>query len=680
MTWIVYLPLRRFGFLLFDDPSYVTRNVHVRSGGGLADVLWAFTTTDLGNWHPLTWLSHMLDCRLFGLDAGFHHMTSAAIHAAATAALFLALHRMTAARWRSALVAAVFALHPLHVESVAWISERKDVLSGLLFALTLWAWSRYVERPGWPRYVASLGLFAMGLGAKPMLVTLPFVLLLLDVWPLGRFTRSTAARRLLEKLPFVGLAVGSSLVTLVAQARGLAVRSLDAYPVGPRVANAILAYAVYLRRAVWPSDLAYFYPYPTRIPFLEVAFAAMLLALITVLAIRSLARRPYVSVGWFWFVVTLVPVIGLVQVGAQSMADRYTYIPLVGLCIAAAWGLGDLATSRRYGTRWVAAAAIALVVACVFGTSRQLAFWRSDLTLTERALAVTTDNYHAHDTLGAFLAREGRMAEAMPHFEEALRIRPETVSARINLGLALEAHGRLDEAIAQYAAALRVAPSAAEAHNNLGIVLARKGNLDGAIASFRSALELRPDGAETYANLAVVEASRGLLTEAARHFEEYLRFDPDDPDVNRNLADARVRLGEVDEALDHYTKALRAQPGQPAAAKSLAWIRATYDDPKVRNGQEAVRLARIAHDADPADAAALDVLAAAYAEDGRFEEAVAAADRAVAAATDEGRPDLAAEFADRREDYASETPFRSDRLDLPEVDPRTGFTSADSTE
>jgi tetratricopeptide (TPR) repeat protein len=455
LTALVYAPVLRHGFVNYDDNLYVSGNPVVRQGLTWEGLRWAWTAAVACNWHPVTMLSHMLDVELYGVRPGWHHLTNLLLHLANVVLLFEVLRRMTGATWRSAAVAALFAVHPLHVESVAWISERKDVLSGLFFLLTLGAWLRYVRRPAAGRYLLALLAFALGLLAKPMLITLPFVLLLLDVWPLGRLplaampaaSERTERRRalralLLEKLPFVVLAVAVSAVALYTQ-RG-AMASLAALPLRRRAANALVSYVVYLGKSLWPSRLAVIYPLPPSIPLWKAALAAALLAALTALALARLRRAPWLAVGWLWFAGMLAPVSGLVQVGRQAMADRYTYLPSIGLFIAVVWSAHALAQAALPGElpargpgatrRALLGAGAAVVIAALALTARvQVGAWRDSLTLFRHAAAVTDGNYVAAFHLGEELRMRGDRAEARRYYREALRIRPTLARARQRL-------------------------------------------------------------------------------------------------------------------------------------------------------------------------------------------------------------------------------------------------------
>ncbi len=479
LVFAAFAPVSGFHFLVYDDYSYITNNAVVREGLTAPGLSWAFTTFRSANWHPLTWLSHMLDVELFGLDAGPHHLVNLLFHLANTLALFLVLRGMTAATWRSFVAAALFAIHPLHVESVAWVAQRKDVLSAFFLLLALAAYLRYVRRPGPGRYVVVAGCFVAALLAKPMAVTLPFLLLLLDWWPLGRMTADDARPGLpanlpklaLEKVPLVALSGLSCAVTVVAQRAGGALDT--AIPLWVRLQNALLAYAAYLGKAVWPASLVILYPHPgASVSAAKVAAAGLLLALLTAAAVRLAGRRPHLLAGWLWYLGTLVPVIGLVQVGTQAMADRYTYIPLVGIFVAVTWEANGLRERLRLRSLYPAVTAglvlgALLVVACI-----QVRCWRNSVTVFRHAVALTANNWVAHIDLGWALEQEGNLDEAMLHYREAIRIAPGHPYAHNNLGYLLALRGRTGEAIAHFREALRLSPGYTRARRNLEWVLA----------------------------------------------------------------------------------------------------------------------------------------------------------------------------------------------------------------
>jgi len=516
-TLAVYAPVVQFGFLEYDDFQYVAANPHVAAGLTVDGARWALTSFYASNWHPLTWLSHMLDVQLFGMSPGAHHAVNVLFHIAAAIVLLRALARATGNVGASALVAMLFAWHPLHVESVAWIAERKDVLSGFFWMLAIDAYLRFGGDPARRRDFVLAGLwFALGLAAKPMVVTLPLVLLLLDFWPLGRLpTARAATERVREKLPFLALSIAGGLATIQAQSAGGALPPLEAVPIGDRLSNAAVSSVLYLARAVWPAGLALFYP-RTPVPLAQAAGALALLATITVAAVRTAGSRPWLAVGWLWYLVTLAPVIGVVQVGDQAMADRYTYIPLVGVFLIAAWGLPDLAAILRL-PRAVASVGVAVaLVALLVVTRRQVSFWRTSDTLFARALAVTRDNYVAHFNLATAAADRGAVDEAIEHLREVVRIAPRLATARFDLGVLLARRGDAAAAASELEAALRLRPSAA-AHLSLADVLAGEGKIDDAIPHYAEAARLAPRAANVEARWAAALAAAGRHDEAITH-------------------------------------------------------------------------------------------------------------------------------------------------------------------
>jgi Tfp pilus assembly protein PilF len=579
----VYASLGHHGFVSFDDGDYVSENPIVARGLTWHGVWWAFTTGYASNWHPLTWLSHMLDVQLYGLDPGPHHLTNEFFHIVNTLLLFGLLQRMTGALGRSAFVAGLFAVHPLHVESVAWVAERKDVLSTLFGILTLWAYVAYARRPGVRRYLAVLLLFALGLMAKPMLVTLPFVMLLLDFWPLGRLTQgpNPASRSIpigarwpigtlvREKLPLLALAALSSIVTFVVQRRGGAVMGLDVIPIRLRVANALVSYVAYLAKMLWPARLAVFYPYFGSLPGWWVAGAILGLVAVSAAVLWVGVRRPYLPVGWFWYLGTLVPVIGLVQVGSQTMADRYTYVPLIGLFIMVAWGVPDLLIRWPPARIALPAAAGVVILGCAIAAQAQVQYWESSTALWTHALEVTAGNDVAYNNLGNVFAKQGKLDDAIAEYSEALRIKPGYAFAHNNLGRVLANQGKVSEAVEHYSKALRIEPDYADAHNNLGIVLADEGKLDEAIAHYSRALRTKPDFADAHNNLGIALAKLGRADEAIREFQEAVRIKPDYPEAHNNLGIVLASKGRVREAIAQYSEALRIKPDYQQARRSL---------------------------------------------------------------------------------------------------------------
>jgi tetratricopeptide (TPR) repeat protein len=577
-TVAVYAPVRDHEFVNYDDTLYVTDNPQVQRGLTAEGLRYALGTDVAGNWHPLTVLSHMLDCETFGLNAGGHHLTSLVLHVVDAEVLLLVLAAMTGALWPSAWVAALFALHPLHVESVAYVAQRKDVLSTLFFLLTIGAYARYAARPGVRRYTAVVICFALGLAAKPMLVTSPFVLLLLDLWPLRR--RSAFTRLVVEKLPLLALSAADSAVTMAFQVRSGAVGSLGAYPLPMRVANALTSAVDYLGQTLWPARLACFYPYPASIPPWRTAGAALLLLAVTALVLRGARRAPYLLVGWLWYLGTLVPVIGIVQVGLQARADRYTYVPLIGIFIMAAWGTCDLAR-RADGAavgRALAALGVLSVAACAVVSRVQIGYWHDSATLFTHAIAVTDGNFLAHNNLGLTRQRAGDLDGAEAELREALRLAPDYVDARFNLGITLARQGRLDAAAAEYAEVLRRAPRHAGALASLGDVRRQHGDLAGAVADLRHALALDQDVVEAHVNLGAALRAQGDLAGAAAEYAAALRLAPAHPEAHNNLGNVLAQQGRLDEAARHYEAALAARPDLADAHYNLGNVRAARGD------------------------------------------------------------------------------------------------------
>lgn len=496
VTLLVYLPIRHHGFVNYDDPDYILNNSHVKAGLTWPGIVWAFLSSEASNWHPLTWISHMADCQMFGLNPAGHHLVNVLFHIANAVLLFLLLQRLTGALWRSAFVAALFAWHPLHVESVAWASERKDVLSAFFWMLALLAYTRHVTGDKWQVkrkadimspvtchssrfYWLALFFFACGLMSKPMVVTLPFVLLLVDFWPLRRISTFKSqipdlSRLLLEKIPFFALTIASCVVTRLAQSGG--VWSGDSLTLKFRLANALMSYVRYLGKMFWPTDLALIYPYPHHWPLAGVIAAGLLLALISILAIYWAKRFPYLAVGWFWYLGTLVPVIGLVQAGIQSMADRYTYLPSIGLFIIVAWGLNDLVSSYPQKVKIAGLAGGLALAGCLAVMSIQLNYWRSSLALFSHTIEVTTDNYAAENCLGTVLENLGKPDDARRLYADSVRIEPDFPLGQFNLGMILLEQGRAEEASNHLAIAARLALGDPVMQYDFGIYLSQHGN------------------------------------------------------------------------------------------------------------------------------------------------------------------------------------------------------------
>lgn len=531
----------------YDDAKYVTQNGIVQEGITWRGLKHAFTRECEANWHPLTMLSHMLDCELYGLHPVGHHLTSVLLHAANAVLLFIVLHRMTGACWPSAFVAALFALHPLHVQSVAHVAQRKDVLSTLFWLLAMWAYVRYCTHPSSRPYVWVMLFLLLGLLAKPMLVSLPIVLLLMDYWPLKRFSlkggSATQAIRhswpyVREKLPLCALVVVSCVITFVVQSSAGAVSTFADKPLSARMANAAVSYVAYIRMMLWPSGIAAHYPYPSRFPVWKVVGAALLLVVLTWLTLFRLRNRPYCAIGWLWYVVTLIPVIGLIQVGSQAMADRYTYIPLVGLFIIAAWGGADTALHRPRTHKVLRTAATAAITACAASTWVHLGYWRDSETLWRRALVVTTDNDVAHLHLGTTLMLKNRLSEAEDQFKKVLSLMPSNPSAHYNLGLLYLEQGKVEEAESYFA---RVQPQSAELHALVGRAYFWKGHLDMAAQHSRESIRLDPSNATAHFTCGMICEREGRPDEAIGYYREAFQLDPSLGDMESLIA--RIRAG-----------------------------------------------------------------------------------------------------------------------------------------
>ena len=596
LTWAIFGQTLRYDFVNYDDPSYVYQNTRIASGINVANIAWAFTHVHSENWHPLTTITHMLDCQLHGLKAGWHHLTNLLLHTIAVVLLFIALQQMTGALWRSAFVSVVFAVHPLHVESVAWIAERKDVLSAVFFMLTLLAYLHYTRAPSIGRYLTVALVVALGLMSKPMLVTIPCVLLLLDYWPLRRFEarKSNTGRQLLrlilEKIPLIVLAAVSSTITFLAQ-RG-AIGWTEQLPISERISNAFVAYVVYIRQMFWPAGLAVFYPHPeNRLPVWEVNLALIILVGITLAALLFRKKAPYLVTGWLWYLGMLVPVIGLVQVGWQGHADRYTYLPQIGLYIAVTWTVTDLTRSWGF-QRIILGTATALIVGALSWCAwLQTSYWRASETLFTRALAVTRNN---------------------------------------------------DVAL-----------------NNLGIIFLDKGQLDEAISKLQAAINLRPENAPAHDNLAKALLKKGQVTEAMVQYRKFLELEPANVEARNTLGTALIQQGHVREAIDQWQEALVTQPENGNAASNLAWVFATCPEDSIRDGARAAELGQRALRISGGKIPMIyKVLAAAYAENGRFADAIETAQRGAELATSQGNPALAAELESNIALYQSGRPLR----------------------
>ncbi|MBM4103758.1 MAG: tetratricopeptide repeat protein [Planctomycetes bacterium] len=712
-TLLVFWQVRTFDFVDFDDHDYVYNNQHVSGGLTWDGIIWAFTSGHAFNWHPMTWLSLMLDCELFGVNPGRMHIVNVVLHLANTLLLFAVLSKMTGSLWPSAFVAAAFALHPMHVESVAWITERKDVLSTFFLLLTLAAYAGYVKRPSVFKYIISLIFFALGLMAKPMLVTLPLVLLLLDYWPLNRFDslpvsasgrqpRKLASpptgrviwyRMLIEKIPFFALAALSSGITFIVQLAGGAIKDVTTLSLASRAANVFLSYLRYLGKLFWPQNLAVFYPFDAHhFSFRQIALCAILLLSISVFVIRFGRTQRYLPVGWFWFVITLIPVIGLVQVGGQAFADRYTYIPYIGLFIMIAWGLPELCSKWPYRNATLGVTAALVLTALGIGTYRQAGHWNNSITLFSHAIKVTKNNYRIHNNLGIVYSKLCRWQEAIEVYEQAIRIKPDYAEAHYNLGNAYSNLGRRQEAIEAYRQTIRIKPDEAEAYNNLGNAYATFGRYQEAIEAYRQAIRIKPECADTHYNLGIIYGNLSRWQEAIEACTQAIRIKPDFAEAYNNLGNAYVNLSRRQEAVEAFNQAIRLKPDDAKAydnlgnillsegnfgeairqikrsleiepnnigtKNNLAWMLAVCSDPAVRDPSEAIRLAQEACTAtNSMNFSVLDTLGAAYASAGRFAEAIETARTALALVDTKDRSKIKDDIQHRLTFYTQGKPY-----------------------
>ncbi len=673
VTLTSFWPVGRLGFILLDDWDYVYKNPPVQAGLNLNSIHWAFTVAHSSNWHPLTWLSHMLDCELFGLNPAGHHWVNLGFHSANTLLLFLLLVTMVRARWRSFLVAALFACHPMHIESVAWISERKDVLSGFFALLTLMAYTHYCRRKSSARYLTALLLFALGLMAKPMLVTLPVILLLLDFWPLNRwgiappdkFKRKSSLADFIkngrplfiEKIPFFLLSAASCVITIWAQRTGGSVISLNQIAWNDRLLHAIASYSLYLEKLVWPTNLAIFYPYTATPP--DELFCLILVPIVlSILCLWRGRTEPYLFVGWFWFVITLLPVIGLMQVGMQSMANRYTYLPAIGLFVAAAWAMAHVAARSRFWRTGMALGGAVLILVCVVDTRCQLGYWRSNITLFTHVVEVTRENnFVGYFHLGNSYGEAGDLDGAARSFRSALEVAPGFKDARGKLGYVLLFQKKYDEAALEFSEVLRLHPTNIFARVYLGHALVMQDRYTDAQAEYQAALQLKPDDADLRSILAA-NSQRIQASQALTGLDEMVKTNAT-AEVHVQIATMQTILGNYSLAIQHYNTALSLKPDAPDALNNLAWLLATCPEAGIRDGARAVPLAEQACQLTQFNAAVfLGTLAAAYAEAGRFNVAIATAIKACALAEAAGEKNLLQKNRELLELYRAHKPYR----------------------
>ena len=568
VTAAVFWQVHKFDFVYYDDPEYVSENPHLQGGFTRENIKWAFTESYAANWHPLTWLSHMLDHKLFGTNSSGHHLTSLILHIANTLLLFMVLKRATKALWQSAFVAALFAIHPLHIESVAWVSERKDVLSTFFWMLTMICYVWYTERTSIWRYLLTLLIFALGLMTKPMLVTLPLVLLLLDYWPLERLQIKNLFSLILEKVPLFTLSAVSSIITLAVQKK--AVVAVSSLPLSIRLANSLLSYAKYIEKMFIPSRLAFYYPHPSGyISYWQAVGAALMLLVVSALIFKKSLRYKYLPVGWCWYLGTLVPVIGLVQVGEQAMADRYTYIPLIGLFIIVAWGITDLLSGWKYRNCVLAVVAPSVILFLSVTAYIQTSFWRNTVTLFEHASQVTDGNYLVHHFLGQYLLKQGEFDKVIYHESQALLIEPDFPQANNSIGIALVRKGKLPEAVVHFKRTIQMKPDYAEAYSNAGGALLDLGRYDEAMPYLTTAIKLDSNIAEAHYNLGIIYAKRGSLDKAVEHLTKTIQLNSGLAKAYSNLGAVLAQQGKFDDAVSNLEQALRLDPDNAQARQNL---------------------------------------------------------------------------------------------------------------
>lgn len=714
-TIIAYEPLRHNDFVSFDDEAYVTKNAHVRGGITANAILWAFTNPHANTWHPLTSISHMLDCQIFALNPVGHHFTNLLLHTVNVLLLFWILKKASGSVWQSAFVAALFAVHPLNVESVAWVAERKNVLSGLFWMVTIAAYISYAKHPSIGGWLVVLLSYALAILTKPMVVTLPFVLLLLDYWPLNRFQydgkndgqhllkhnlsasptfqKASVGRLILEKTPLLLLAAVLSVITFLCQKNTQAMEILKKLPFQQRLANAFLSYIGYISKIAYPTRLAVLYPHPELgLSNWRPIGAILILISASVGLLYLLRRQRYLTVGWLWYLGTLVPVIGLVQVGPQGMADRYTYLSTIGIFIAVSWGVAELVSKWCHRRIALGIAGALALIALSLCTRTQLRHWRNSIVLYEHAIAVTSNNFIIHYNLGTELVKQERLDEAIQHFHRAIQLYPSFSEANYSLGLAqfkkrnfdlaaqefkntielypdyteaiyglglvFEEQGRLNEAVKQWEEVLQKKPDFADAHYKIAVVMTQQGNFDAAIEHFKEAIQIEPGHANVHNNFGVALYKGGRLDEAIEAFKRAVSLEPTYAEAHSNLAEALYRRGRVAEAIDCWTEALQFEPNSPGVLRNLAWVKATQRNPAVRDMNGAVELAKRACEITRYNRPIiLDTLAAAYAASGKFAEAVQTAEKAVKLAEDAKLEKLAGDIRSRLELYKMNEPY-----------------------
>ncbi len=615
ITFAIFWQVRSFDFVNYDDPDYVSNNPHVKNGLSPSNIIWAFTSIHSHNWHPLTSLSHMLDCHLFGPNPHRHHLINLLFHILNTLLLFAVLRQITAAFWQSAFVAAVFAIHPLHVESVVWISERKDVLSTLFWLLTIAAYFHYVKKPAISRYILTLVLFTLGLMAKPMLVTLPFVLLLLDYWPINRFDLMTLSqpfqraafyRLLSEKIPFFALSIISSIITFLVQQHSGTVVTI--YPLKIRLFNVIVSYVQYIDKMFLPTGLAVFYPYDVKkLSVGSIAPAAAILLVISILVIRYASKYRYLLVGWLWYLGTLVPVIGFVQVGSRALADRYSYVPLTGLLIIVAWAANDLLDKWKYKKIALGLSASAVILVLSVCSWFQTSCWQNSETLFTHATRATSENYMAHNNLGVIFMEQNKLTEAIEQFHLAIHADPDYVRAHYNLGSAYGKMGRPNDEVQAYKNAIKLKPDLFEAYYALGTAYGKLGRFDEQIESLKKAIKIKPDYAKAHFDLGVAYGKIGCLEDEIDSYKHAIKIKSDFIEAYNNLGVACSRIGRFQDSIQAFKQAIELKSDAPDTYYNLG---AAYL--KMGSFQDAAEAFKQAIELTPNDASAHFKLGLAY--------------------------------------------------------------------
>jgi protein O-mannosyl-transferase len=671
-TLVAYEPIRYNGFVSYDDNMYITKNPDVKTGITWQSLYKVFEQHRIPMWHPLTMLSHMLDYQLFGLNPLGHHLVSVAIHIVNALLLFWIFNSMTGTIWLSAFVAGVFALHPLQVESVAWAAERKTVMSGLFWLLTMAVYIRYARQPGFSRYLAVLLVFGLCIMAKPIVVTLPLVLLLLDYWPLDRVrwgqpanikvksNQKTAGWLIAEKIPLLTMSAILSAITIIVQQNGQGIVSFDKIPLGQRITNMFASYISYIHKTIWPSGLAVYYPHQRgTIPTTTVVICTLLFILMSILCVYAGRRRKYIAIGWLWYVGTLVPVIGLVQSGAQMMANRYMYISMLGLLIIIGWGVKDYIEKQPRARIATIILGVAVLFSLLALTRMQVRHWQDTLTLFDYALKVTKDNPIAENSYGCALFELGREDEAEEHLRNAIRISSAFADARNNLAKVYLKEGRYSKAISLFNELIRQNEGTAEIYCNIAVALSMQNNYEDAIKYFGKSLELNRNDSDTHKKMGITLLAAGKITEAIGYLKESLRINADQADVYETIGKAYSQLGQYEHAMLNWKKALELQPNSADVLNNLGWLYATFEDATTENANKAIEYAsRACELTDYNDAVYLDTLGTTYGAAGRFEEAKATAGKALSIATASGQEKLAGEIENRIKLYEAGQPYR----------------------